>query len=933
VREGRPLPLGGRGQRALLALLLLHANRVVTRSRVIEALWKAPPKTADKIVRIYVSRLQKLVGPGVIDSGVDGYVLRASPDSLDAARFERLLEESQRAGPAAAAALLRDALALWRGPALGELAYEDFARAETERLEEARLAALEQRLAADLEVGRAARVIGDLEALVAAEPLRERPCALLMLALYRSGRQVEALEAYKRTRTVFIEALAIEPGPELKRLERAILEQDPSLELAGGQAAQPLAAPSTPLLGRERELERAVALLRRPDVRLLTLTGTGGVGKTRLALEVGRSLAGDFADGVHVVSLGPVADPLFVLPTIAQTLGVLPMAGSATSALRLHLRERSLLLVLDNFEHVIAAAPELTDLLATAPGLKLLVTSTTALHLYSERELAVPPLELPEKSADHDPAALLAVPAVALFVLRAQAVKDEFALDVRSAPIVAEICRKLEGLPLAIELAAARTKLLPVQAMLERLEHRLELLGGGARDLPPRQRTLRATIDWSYGLLGPEEQRFFARIGVFAGGGSIEAIAAVCGGGEGLIDTLASLVDKSLLRSALDEPRFSMLETLREYALERLDRSDDAEELRRRHAEYFASLAERAEPELVGPRQAEWYERLEADHDNFGAALAYGLAADGTTTALRLAAALTRFWHVRGHAGEGRRWLVAALGQAGEQPPALRAKALVRETILVLRQERSTHARPLLEEAMELYAALPDAEGIALTTLTLVHVLSAEGDVHGALAAGERAADLYRELGDRRGFAVALNNLGNTRLLLGDYARAAADCTEAAELSREIGDWQAAAANLLNAAWALLELGHDSEAVAKLLQSIAIAREVGFKEQLSYAFEAFAALASRRGEHERAGRLLGAADALREALGLVIDSPELATHDRVASAIGEALGDRAFAAAWAQGRSLGLEEALEYALDGAPGALGSPVAAIDAGPA
>jgi predicted ATPase len=564
---------------------------------------------------------------------------------------------------------------------------------------------------------------------------------------------------------------------------------------------------------------------------------------------------------------------------------------------------------------LVRAASDVVDLLAAAAGLKVLVTSTAVLHVYSEREFVVPPLELPTPGYDGDADRLLAVPSVALFVSRAEAVNDSFALDESNAAVVAEICRRLDGLPLAIELAAARTKLLPPQAMLERLGHRLRVLGGGARDAPARQKTLRATIDWSYGLLDPGEQRLFARLGVFAAGCTLEAAEVVCGDGTPLIDGIASLIDKSLLRSSGAAPRFSMLETLREYALERLEHDSAGSELRRRHAIYFVALADRAEPELTGASQAEWYERLEADHDNLRAALRYTISAGRGTLALRLGAALARFWQVRGYAGEGRRWILDALAAAGaDAPPWLHAKALVRAGVLSLRHGDYAEARPLLEEGAEIYARIDDDGGLALATVMLGQAAMIEGDGETALTYFQRAADAYRQLGELRGFAVALNDLGLARLYLGDAAGAARDCLQAAALNSEHGDRQATAMHLLNAGFALIELGRESEAVAKIAESVEISRDVGYKEGVAIALLALAAVAERRGDAEEATRLLAASDAHCEAIGAMLDPCDRAIHDRVADSVSETLGLEEHAHAQAEGRALDPEQALDSVL-------------------
>jgi predicted ATPase/DNA-binding SARP family transcriptional activator len=891
-------------QGALAGLLLLHANRTLGAERLIEALWGDDrPRSAANLLQGYVSQLRKLLGPERITTVPGGYQASAAADQLDSLRFVRLVDEGREAAdPARMSALLAEALGLWRGKLLEGLPLDISVEPEARRLEELRQEALELRLAADLDLGRS--VVVELEVLVAAEPLRERPRELLMLALYRSGRQAEALGQYRRARRALVDELGIEPGQTLKDLEQSILRQDPSLDVHKPEPAG-LVVPPSPLIGRERELEHALDVLRRPDVRLLTLTGTGGIGKTRLALELARLLHGELTDGAMVVPLASVADPALVASTIAQALGVSP------SELHSYLGPRSLLLVLDNLEHLLPAAPVLTDLLAAAPGLRLLVTSTAVLHLYDEHVLEVPTLDVPERGGEVD---LGDVPSVALFVRRARAANDRFALDRSSGPPVAEICRRLDGLPLAIELAAARTKLLPPRALLERLGDRLDVLGGGSRDAPPRQRTLRATLDWSHGILDPGEQRLFARLGVFAGGCTLEAAEAVCGDGGPLLDVLASLVDKSLLRPVGDEPRFAMLETQREYAVERLEQSREADLIRSRHLEYFTGLAERAEPELRGERQLQWHARLEADNDNFRAALAHAIAGGRSALALRLAIALTRFWHVRGHTPEGRRWLLDALALGGDVPAPLRARALNRAGALSLRLGLHGEARPLLDESIELYRRANDEEGVVSAMMMSAHACLSEGDPESALVLLNEAAAAYEALGNRHGFATALGNAGVARLMSGDFAGAAAVFEASAALSVELGDRQALAVDLLNIGWALLGVGDVPGAVARLEESVEVARELDFRDALAQALMGFAMAAEQQGEPRRAARLLGAGEALRESLGIALEPYDAGVHDRLVTAVGEAVGEATLTAAWAEGRSLELDDAIEFAL-------------------
>ncbi len=510
--------------------------------------------------------------------------------------------------------------------------------------------------------------------------------------------------------------------------------------------------PSQPnvLIGRDREVAAACAFMRRSDVHLLTLTGPGGTGKTRLGLQVAAALLGDFVDGVFFVPLAPLRDPALVASTIGQSLGVREAAGQALpAALQAYLQDKHLLLVLDNFEQVLPAAALLSDLLTAAPGLKVLVTSRATLHLSHEHQFPVSPLALPPGKHSVGVEALSQYAAVALFIHRALVVKPDFVVTPASAPALAEICQRLDGLPLAIELAAARTRLLPPQALLARLAHRLPLLTGGSRDLPARHQTLRATIEWSFDLLDASEQRLFARLAMFAGGWTVEAAERVCAGvGSGadaqvdqvaVLDGLASLRDQSLVQQepALDpedEPRFTMLETIREYALERLAANGETEETSRRHAGYYLALAEAAEPELRGPAQGVWLTRLETEHDNLRAALHWSLESGAEETALRLGGALWRFWYMHGHLSEGRRWLEMALAKSSAVPASVQAKVFNGAGNLAYGQ--SDYAR--------------------------------------AAAWHEASLALQRDLGDKAGLAASLTNLGNIAWSQGDYVRAQA---------------------------------------------------------------------------------------------------------------------------------------------------------------
>ena len=913
--EGREIEIGGSRQRALLALLLLHRNELVSRERLIDGLWgEQPPETAANAVQVAVHSLRKSLGPERIVTRGTGYELRAEPGELDLDRFEQLVAEALSESPARKVETLRASLALWSGPALADIGRPAFVAAESARLDELRTAAIEQRIQAELECGLHADLVGELEALVAEHPYRERLRLLLMLALYRSGRQAESLAAYQEARRALLDDLGVEPGPALQELERAILRQDPSLEQQPQQAPQTnLPAPATLLIGRELELVAAAGLLRREDVRLVTLTGTGGTGKTRLALAVAEELASDFNDGVSFVTLAAVRDPALVASTVAATLGLDEGPGSLADALRSHLRGKRMLLVLDNFEQVAEAAALVSELLAGAPHLKVLVTSRSALRLAGEHEYEVPPLALPDRATWDDAESLLRNESVALFVARAGAARPDSLLD-GDARVVAEICVALDGLPLAIELAAARLNVLSPDTLLTRLEQRLQLLVRGPRDLPARQRTLRSTIDWSYDLLEPDERLLFARLSIFAGGCTLQMCEDVC---DATLDGLASLVDKSLVRrrgAAGEEVRFWMLETIREYAAERLEGEADADEWRRRHAEHFLTLAEDAEPRLKSDQAPVWLERLEREHDNLRTALAWAEAAEVGELELRLAVALADFWRLRGHLSEGRAWLAGALSRSGDVPPVLRAKALNLSAVMAHRQGDHALARKSLEEALAVYRTLGDEGAVARTLSNLGGVAVLEGDHERATALFEETIPLFRAAGDDGALMITLSNLASMANRSGDHARGKSLGEEGLAVARRVGDKDQISVSLHNLGRAALEHGEQDEAARRFAASLELGVELGYTEVIAYCLEAFAELAAARDDWERSARLLGAASALFESLNVPIGDQERESYDLTLSKCRERVGQAALVELQAEGSSLPVDEAVTYAL-------------------
>lgn len=898
-RAGELREPSAKKQRLLLTRLLLAPNEVVSVDQLFDALWgDRPPATARKLVQLYVHSLRGMLGEAAIETASDGYRVLVSPDALDCIVFERLADEGRRllgvGNPELARTTLGRALGLWRGPAYGDAAYESFARVEAERLEELRLDCLEARVAADLQSGVADAA--EIQSLVADHPEREGLRAQLMLALYRAGRQTDALAAYDEGRAYLDEQLGLEPESQLRDLQRRILNHDPELDAPPRQdsSAQTLPVAVTPLLGREQELARLSGVLERPEVRLLSIVGAGGIGKSRVALELARRFAHRFANGAYLVELAETRDGRHAPSTLLRAVGGSEQPGSTPAdALARFLGEREVLLVLDNVEHLPTIGDEVIALLRRCPRVSIVATSRRVLHLTGEHVYPLPPLDRES--------------AIELFRVRAASATHEAVGRLGEDREIGEICRRLDDLPLAIELAASRMVTLTPLALLKRLDDRLGLLIDGPRDLPDRQRTLRETLHWSGDLLSGSERNGLAGLGVFVGGCLFDAAEAVAGVG---LEQLHTLVAHSLVNRTTvgDQPRFGLHETVREYALELLGKSRS--DVERRHAFYFADLAWQYFCYLIGPeyregaRQQAWLRRLDDDAANLQAAYAWSMTAGDATLALRLAAGLWRYRWVRGQLAEGLDEIERALEIDDRSDATLTARALAGGAGLAWGLGRHDRAKALATGALE--RAPHDLTSMLSAENVLGLVASREGDYSAARSHLEQMRELALELESTAEAMTAVMNLGDVAYAQGDYKTATSHWLECLAHWRERGNDEGVGLASHNLGLVALRSDQLDEARDSFRQALACFESINFREQIAYTLLAQAALAARSGDSYRACLLLGAAHGILDEVGSAQQGVDRALADETEAVLRAALGRAAFENAVATGRQQGL---------------------------
>ncbi|WP_248762058.1 BTAD domain-containing putative transcriptional regulator [Pseudarthrobacter sp. SSS035] len=946
VADGAPVIVGSGKLRIVLECLALRANSVVSTDFLAEAVWDGrPPAQPVPQLQVYVANLRRLLQPdrskGIaaqrLASRPGGYLLTAAEDELDLLQFREHVtagELAVQAGDLAGGTeFLRQAVELFKGAAFPDLADVELLRPDLDALEEARLDAHQDLIDVDLALGRHGTLVGELQQLVSRHPYRERLWASLVLALYRSDRQADALAACREARSTFVEELGIAPGTRLQELETLVLRQDGSLAAPAAdghrrirQRLDNLPAELTPMVGREAELGEVCSLYRSEGCRLLTVTGPGGTGKTRLALAAAARLRERMADGVGWVNLAPLTQVQQVPGAIAAALGLEDWGGEdPLKVASRFLRSRRLLLVLDNFEHLEGAWPVVLDMLTAAPDLLILATSRRRLGLRAEYEYELAPLALPPLEMPLPPRLLREVPAVKLLLARGRAVRPHFDVDDGNAAVLTRLCHRLDGLPLAIELAAAQLRHRSEGALLEDLEVSLAALPAAFRDLPARQRTLTATIAWSYELLGGAERELFDQLGVFAADPTLAAVSSICRVPadtepvrEGLQtdDLLTALARHSLLRRYTDpsgQSRASTLDSIREFARDRLCVLDNPATVRRRHAEYYLGLAEAVGPRLWGHDQVEAFRLLQSDALDLRAALLWAAGPDGSTElALRFIGQLWHFWQLTEDVTEQCGIALRLIEQASDVRLDLQGPAFSGTATFCWMTGSNGMAKRLHQRALEAFRLAGNEEGVAWS-LSCLAVQAMQDDDFGA---GQQFAEaaVRSPNASPRIKAAALTNLGLASFYAGDYTQAIDSCQRSLELARPLGDRWLLGIALVNLADSTRQAGDVNAAERLLNEAVRSVVELGAETNIATFLESLADVYVEQGRHERAIRVLAAVHAYRGDRGLVLSAPEQRRVEGIISRARSQAGPIPFGLSWARGQSMTLTQVVQEVL-------------------
>lgn len=936
-----PVAVGAAQQRIVLECLALRANSVVTSDFLVEAVWADhPPAKPGPQLQVYIANLRRMLDPdrskGVasqrLASRSGGYVLNVAEDELDLLRFRALVAAGefavQAADLAAGADCLREAVELFRGPAFPDLVDIELFRPGLDELEESRLDVYQDLIEVELALGRHGTLVGELQSLVARQPYRERLWASLVLALYRSDRQAEALAACRDARHVLTEELGIDPGPRLRLLERSVLQQDASLAAPAldghrriRQRLDNLPAELTPLVGREVELDELCSLYVAEGCRLVTMTGPGGTGKTRLALAAAGRLGGRMPDGVCWVNLAPLTQSQQVAAAVAAALGLEDRAGADPLTLVTgFLRSRRLLLVLDNFEHLEEAWPVVLDMLTAAPELRILTTSRRPLGLRVEYEYELAPLALPPLDPPMPLHLLQDVPAVKLFLTRGRAVRQRWNVNSDNAAVVARLCRRLDGLPLAIELAAAQLRHRSEIALLEELEITFAALPAAFRDLPDRQRTLTATIAWSYELLGEAERRFFDQLGVFAADPTVAAVTRINGSAPDAEavseDLLTALGRHSLLRRYTDPvgaSRVSMLQSIREFARDHLTSSGDASAVRHRHAEFYLSLAEAVSPRLWGQDQVDAFRLLHADAPDLRGALLWSTGPDGSTDlALGLVGHLWHYWELTGDVAEQCEIALKLVAGTPHAPPSLKAPALSGTATLCWTLGHTDEASDLHQRALQAFHGAGNNQGAAWTTMCLAVQAAVSNDTVTAQRLAAEAISMPDASPRTR--SGALTVMDRLAFYGGDNAKALDLSRQSAELARRLGDRWLLGIALVNLAECTEQTGDYDTAERLLLEAVGAALELGAQGHVEGFLESLAGVYVAQHRVEQAVRVLAAADAHRTDRGLPLYPAEQRRIESIITNARTEAGPVRFGLAWAGGQTLTVTQVLHEVL-------------------